>query len=130
MVETTIALTIFDKFLKIVGLIRSGEIQRNEQIDQSLHALYDALAETKKYVARLNEGQPHDRRHEMEIAHMWHKASVPIRHIDSDLAHKCFIKGSYWHDPKSWTDVKVRESGIALDQVLESTKQLLLIDQK
>lgn len=126
MEEASIALVIFDKFLKIIGLIRSGEIKRDEQIDESLHALYDALTETKAYVARLNDGQPNDRDQEMKIARMWHNASVPIRHIDPDLAHKCFLKGSYWHEPDSWTDARIRENGIALDQVLDNTKDLLL----
>ena len=51
--------------------------------------------------------------------------SVPIRHIDPDLAHRCFLKGSYWHEPASWSEAQVEESRIALDQVMESTKKLL-----
>ncbi len=126
MEEASFAIVIFDKFLKIIGLIRTGEIKRDEQIDESLHALYDALTETKAYVARLNDRQPNDRDQELKIARMWHNASVPIRHIDPDLAHRCFLKGSYWLEPNVWTDDKIQDSRIGLDQVLESTKELLL----
>ena len=74
MPDATIVLTIFDKFLHIVGLIRAGKIKRDDRIDQSLHALYKALNETKSYVASLNEGSEKDRRKEHEIANMWHEA--------------------------------------------------------
>ena len=126
MPNATIVLTIFDKFLNIVGLIRTGKIKRGERIDQALHSLYKALNETKSYVASLNEGSQRDRRREHEIASLWHDASVPIRHIDPELAHRCFLKGSYWHEPESWSEAQVKENQIALDQVMESTKKLLL----
>lgn len=126
MPDATIVLTIFDKFLKILGLIREGKIKRDEKIDQGLQALYKALNETKSYVVSLNEGNIRDRRKEHNIAYMWHEASVPIRHIDPDLARRCFLKGSYWHEPESWSEAQVEESRIALDQVLDSIKSLLL----
>lgn len=126
MADATIVLTIFDKFLKILGLIRKGKIKRDEKIDQALQALYKALNETKSYVASLNEGSARNRGKEHDIAYMWHEASVPIRHIDPDLAHRCFLKGSYWHEPESWSEARVEESRIALDQVLDSIKSLLL----
>lgn len=126
MAESIIILTIFDKFLKIVGLVREGKLKRDDKIDQALHALYKALNETKEYVTNLNQGNERDLRREHDIAHLWHGASVPLRKIDPDLAHRCFIKGSYWHEPESWSEAQLEESRIALDQVLDSTKSLLL----
>jgi len=126
MPDPMIVLTIFDKFLKILGLIREGEIKRDEKIDKSLKALYKALNETKSYVASLNEGNARNRQKEYDIAYMWQEASVPIRHIDPDLAYRCFLKGSYWLEPESWSEARLEESRIALDQVLDSIKSLLL----
>ncbi len=126
MPEATIVLTIFDKFMNILGLIRSGEIERNEKIDAALHALNTALCETKDYVARLNEGEDADRRHEHKLARLWHDASVPLRKIDRDIAERCFMKGSYWTEPEAWSAARVEESRIALDQVRESVRDLLL----
>lgn len=126
MPEAIIVLTIFDKFLNIVGLVRDGKLKRDEKIDQALHSLYKALNETKAYVTTLNEGNERDRRREHDIAYLWHEASVPVRKIDPDLAHRCFQKGSYWHEPESWSEAQLEESRIALDQVLDSTKRLLL----
>ena len=126
MADATIVLTILDKFLNIVGLIRDGKLKRNENIDNALRALYKALNETKSYVASLNEGNARNRSKEHDIAYMWHEASVPIRHIDPDLANRCFLKGSYWQEPESWSEAQVEESRIALDQVLDSTQELLL----
>jgi len=124
--KAIVVLTIFDKFLNIVGLVREGKLKRDEKTDRALHALCKALNETKAYVTRLNQGNKPDRRHEHDIAYLWPKASVPVRHIDPDLADRCFLKGSYWHEPKSWSESQLEESRIALDQVLESTKKLLV----
>jgi len=125
MVEATLVLSIFDKCLNIFGLVRDGKLQREKQVDDGLHALFKALCETKAYVSRLNDGEKRDRRHESDIAHLWHEASVPLRHIDPELAHRCFYKGSFWHEPDSWTAVQLRESKIALDQVCKSAEELL-----
>ena len=94
MTEAAALLGIFDKCLGVIGLIRDGKVKRDEKIDAALHALHTALCETKAYVARLNDGDKPDRQHEYKIAHLWHDASVPLRHVDPDLAHRCFIKGS------------------------------------
>lgn len=126
MIEASIVMIILDKFLNVLGLIRDGKVKKDAQIDKALLALYAALSETKAYVACLEEGKPHDRQHEHKLAKMWHEASVPLRHIDPDLAERCFIKGSYWMERKSWTEARIKENRIALDQVFESTRDLLL----
>ena len=126
MVETAIVLTIFDKLLNILGLIRTGKIERDDKIDAALHALNTALCETKDYVSRLNEGESSDRRHEYKLARLWQDASVPLRLIDRDLADRCFMKGGYWMEPDTWSEARVEESRIALDEVRESLRDLLL----
>lgn len=125
MVEEAIVLTIFNRCLNIIGLIRDGKVRKDSQTDKALLALYAALSETKAYVACLAEGKQRNRQHEHKIAKMWHEATVPLRHIDSDLANRCFLKGSYWMEPESWTEAGIKESRIALDQVSESIKDLL-----
>lgn len=126
MLEASIVFTIFDKCLNVIGLIRDGKVKKDNQTDKALLALYAALSETKAYVAQLTEGKPHDRQHEHKLAMLWHEATVPLRHIDPDLARRCFFKGSYWMDPKSWTEAGIKENRIALDQVFESTRDILL----
>lgn len=126
MVEATAILTIFDKVLNVLGLIRDRKIERDEKIDASLHALYAALAETKAYVVSLREGGERNRQKEHSLARLWHDASVPLRHIEPELAHKCFLKGSYWLEPEAWDQVRIEENQIALDQVFDETRGLLV----
>ena len=126
MVEATAVITIFDKVLNVLGLIRDRKVERDEKIDASLHALYAALSETKAYVVTLKEGTERNRPKEHSLARMWHDASVPLRHIEPELAHKCFLKGSYWLEPEAWDEVRVQENQIALDQVFEETRELLV----
>ena len=126
MMEVSTATTILDKLLNVLGLIRDGKVKKDAHTDKALFALYAALSETKAYISSLIEGKPHDRKHEHKLANMWHKASIPLRYIDRDLAKRCFSKGNYWMDPNSWSEARIKENRIALDQVLESTRDLLL----
>ena len=121
-----VAFAVFDRVLAVLGLIREGRRHRNDRIDQALYALYAALNETKSYIERLDSGKRRNRKTEWAIARLWHDASVPLRDIDPDLADRCFIKGSYWMEPETWTDVRIKRKRIKLDQVLKSTRKLLL----
>ena len=126
MPEVSTILTMFDKFLNVIGLIREGKIQRDNKIDSALHALYTALAETKAYVVLLKNGANRNRNKEHNLAKLWHEASVPLRHIDPELARICFLKGSYWLEPEAWTEAMIQENQIALDHVFDRTKELLI----
>jgi len=126
MPEAAIILTIFDKVLNVLGLIRDGNIKKDEKIDNSLHALYAALSETKAYSVLLNEGAKRNRDKEFKLAELWHEASVSLRHVEPELAHKYFLKGSYWLEPDAWDEAKIKENQIALDKVFEETRELLV----
>jgi hypothetical protein len=120
------AFVIFDRVIATLGLIREGKKRRNDRIDQALYALYTALNETKAYIERLESGKRRNRKREWAIAGLWHDASIPLRNIDRDLAERCFIKGSFWMEPETWTDERIKRKRIKLDQVLKSTRKLLL----
>jgi len=126
MIEASTAMLILDRLLHVLGLIRDGKVKKSTHTDKALLALYAALSETKAYISSLAEGKPRDREHEHKLANMWHRASIPLRYIDPDLARRCFDKGNYWMNPESWSDARIEKNRIALDQVLESTRDLLL----
>jgi hypothetical protein len=125
MIEPTIAFTLFDKALSVLGLIRDRRRQRNEKTDQALLALYAALAETRYYISELDDGEPRNREKELAIAQLWNAASVPLREIDIGLAERCFIKGSYWIEPDAWSSKNIKAKGIAIESMFDATRQLL-----
>jgi hypothetical protein len=126
MAKEQVVFAVFDRVLGALGLIREGKKWRNDRTDKALYALYTALNETKVYVEKLNYGKRRNRKIERAIAKLWHDVSVPLRDIDRDLADRCFIKGSYWMEPNTWTEMKIEEKRIKVDQVLESTRKLLM----
>lgn len=126
MAPTEAAFAIFDRCLAALGLIRERRKYKNKRIDQALYALYAALNETKSYIQHLDSGKRRNRKREWAIAKLWHDASIPLRDIDRDLAERCFIKGSYWLEPDTWTDVMIKKKRIKLDQVMKSTRSLLM----
>jgi len=126
MIEPAVAFTLFDKVLNGIGLIREGKKRRTEQVNNALLALYAALSETKPYVADRENGKIRNRKRELEIARLWHSASIPLRSIDKEFADRCFLKGSYWLEPDTWDKKKIEEKGIAIDAVFNEIRQLLI----
>jgi hypothetical protein len=126
MPEPETLISLFDKTLGAIGLIREGRQRRDERTDQALFALYTALGETRAYVSELAKGKRRNRKKELSIAHLWHNAAVPLRYIDKDLAHRCFLKGSYWLEPETWNKARIKRNGIALDTVFEKAREILL----
>lgn len=60
----------------------------------------------------LDLGKRRRRKRELTIAKLWHDASVPLRHVDKDLADRCFLKGSYWLEPDTWTKMMEKKKRI------------------
>jgi len=125
MVEPVAAFTLFDKVLAGLGLLREEKRRRNRKIDQALLALYAAIAETRTYLLERREGASRSRDKEYAIARLWHKASVPLREIDTEFADRCFIKGGYWMEPEAWDEAQINQKRIAIDAVFEETRSLL-----
>jgi len=126
MIESGVAFALFDKALAGLGLIREGERQRTEKVENALRALYVALTETRAYISEREGGKHRNREREYQLAELWQSASIPLRTIDKEFAGRCFAKGNYWMDPKAWDKERIDETGIAIDSVLEATRKLLL----
>lgn len=126
MVDPVSAFTLFDKALSVLGLIRDEKKQRSAKIDQALLALYAALVETRSYISDRESGKPRDKEKEIGIARLWSTASVPLREIDAKLAERCFEKGGYWMEPDVWDQKRIEAKGIAIENMFEATRQLLL----
>jgi hypothetical protein len=126
MITSGAAFTLFDKAMSVLGLIREGKRQRTEKTDQALLALYTALRETQGYLAELKSGMANNPDKELSLAGLWQLASVPLREIDIELAEKCFEKGGYWLNPEAWNPARIEAKDIALDNMLEATRKLLV----
>ncbi len=126
MIDPATAFTLFDKVLAGLGLIREGRKARTEKVDHALNALYVALNETNAYISGRENGKRKSRKRELELAHLWHNASIPLRTIDKEFADRCFLKGSYWMHPEAWNKKRIKQTGIAIESVLKETRKLLL----
>ena len=124
--EPGIAFALFDRVLAGLGLIREGKRQRTEKVEDALRALYVALTETRIYISERESGKRRNRKREYQLAELWQTASIPLRTIDKEFADRCFAKGNYWMDPKAWDKNRIDETGIAIDSVLEATRELLV----
>ena len=125
MVDPLIALSFFDRLLAVLGLIRENDRIAEKRKDEALAAIYAALNETKAYIVERESGAQRDHQREFRIAQLWHTASIPLRLIDPEFAERCFVKGGYWMQPGAWSAEQIQAKGIAIDQVMGETQNLL-----
>jgi hypothetical protein len=120
--EATTVLTIFDKILNIIGLVKEGKLQQNDKIDSALKLTHKALVQTQLYLHRNGK---RDTDKEFQLAELWYQASIPLRHVDKDLANICNLKGGFWTNPDAWENLEVGEYNIAISNVEEKVRELL-----
>ena len=67
--EVGTAFTLFDKLLDILGLVKSGKIERDNKVDEALNTLHEALVETQAYV-RISSAQGRDAEKEHKLSRL------------------------------------------------------------
>ncbi len=124
MIEVTTAIPIFDKLLDVFGLVKAGKIKRDDQVDLALQKTHQALVETQAYI-RISSVQDRSYEKELHLANLWYEASIPMRHVDRELAKIFNLKGGYWSNADSWNEMRSGESDISLENVEKLTYELL-----
>jgi len=99
---------------------------KREICDRALAALYLACTETKIYIQRFQRTGISNRQTEEELARLWSKASVPLRHLDPDLANRCSAKSEYWLSPENWSDADIAQYRIGIGQVANEARKLAM----
>ncbi len=121
MIEEITIKYIITELFRFLDLIKSKNIERNEQVDIALKKTYEAIVATKDYIP-----EHKDRNKECDIATLWNEASISMRHIDKELSKILSYKGEYWSNPDEWDKIKSGKLDISLDNVVKLNRQLLL----
>ena len=116
---------VIERLLGLIGPLTSLSHNRRELRDNALRAICTALDETFLYYRDLDNGKPRNLETEAQLSKYWSAAAIPIRHIDPDLALTCDQKSEYWLNPETWDDARVRNTGIALDDLRQRYRKLL-----
>jgi hypothetical protein len=93
--------------------------------DNALRAISHALNETYLYYRDLGNGHARDEEIEAQLSRYWAAAAIPLRHLDQELAAACEHKSEYWLRPQDWTEAKVKQVGIGLDNMRHRYRRLL-----
>lgn len=116
---------ILDGLSKILGPIATLSKDKRELKDIALRAISNALTETQLYYRDIGQGSSINKDREALIAKAWAAAAIPMRHFDSGLASTCECKSDYWINPNSYDEKKIKELGIALDDVRQAYRKML-----
>ena len=117
---------VLDRFIALLGPIATLSRDKRELKDNALRAISHALTETHIYYSSLNRGNDRNLETEAQLARYWSAASIPLRHIDPDLAQTCEHKSEYWVSPENFSEEQVKETGIRLTEVKNAYKQLAI----
>jgi len=74
---------------------------KKEEMSRFLDAASVALRETLRYLGRVPYTR--DSRKEEKLSDLWAKVATTARPFNPDLAHRCYLKSSYWANPNTTT---------------------------
>ncbi len=103
---------------------KKNALQR-ERTGKALLAAYVAADQTQIYLQEYRNRGRRSRRAEEKLAALWVRAGVAFRHVNRDLAERCFLKRQLWSRPEIWKREHVRALGLELTQVREDIQKLL-----
>ena len=115
---------VVGKVFEIIPVLSELRKTQRELADEAITTISDALTETSIYVTHIGNGGEPDTVKQAELARLWARAAIPIRHIDQELSEICENKSKYWIDPGDWPSDLVREKGIGLHQVRDRYSEL------
>ena len=119
---------VLDGLSKILGPIATLSKDRRELKDSALRAISTALDETYLYYRDLDVGKKRNHDREAQLVRFWSAAAIPMRHFDNNLAIICDNKAEYWTDPAQYDKVRIKQLGIALDDVRQAYRKMLRPD--
>jgi hypothetical protein len=111
---------------KLLDYFATERHRREDRVDEALNAIYAAATETKLLLADLARRKRRDISREQAVARLWSKAAIPVRRFDPDLANRCLLKFEFWADPDGWHADEATKKRIAIDEVLDRARDLLL----
>lgn len=118
-------ITLFESFLKVISEMRIfilGRKKSRESIFNAIEKIRTAADKTMHYYATMKfpEEQPN-----IELSDCWRDAASSVREIDLDLYNRLLDKANYWANPSEWTDQKIQDKKIYLDEIINDCNQLL-----
>jgi hypothetical protein len=116
---------VIEKLISLPRPVTSLSKERRELRDNALRSISHALDGTYLYYRDLDRGKPRNLETEAQLSRYWSAAAIPIRHIDEELAFICDQKSECWLNPETWDHERVKEVGIALDDVRKRYRGLL-----
>lgn len=106
---------------RLASLLGTDRFRSDQQKDMALHAIFEAVNETRLYITRKRR----NRLKEENLVRLWAAAAVSIRHYDQDLAERCAIKSEYWINPNNFSEADIQRLRIGIGQVYSEIKDLV-----
>lgn len=117
-------ISVFNKLWDLFDRISKGNILHDKQVDLALKETHVALVATQAYLRR-NSDSSRDPEKESELSGLWYSASIPMRHVNVELADILNVKGGYWSNPDVWNELASENIDITIENVTKLTSKLL-----
>ena len=116
---------VAERLLSLIPIISGMSKDKRELADAALHSVSEALTETCLYVNQFSKSGEIDEERQAQLAKLWAKAAIPLRHFDQELSEICEFKSQYWLDPRNWDPTQANGVSIDLDSVREKYRAML-----
>ena len=90
---------LLDKLASLIPALGNLRKDQRALADSAISALSAAITETSIYFSFIKEGGEQDREREFELGRLWQAATIPLNHIDPELAALCDQKSEAWISP-------------------------------
>ena len=97
--------------------------RKQDRDDAAVSSVLTAVNSMKKYLARLDRGDPIDDQVEGELVALWTTAAVHIRTHRRELADRLQLKAEYWTNPREWENERSCQLN-PIDEIAEEGRRL------
>lgn len=120
-----IASVLLKPLQSLLGTLQKERHFKDNQMDEALLAINNALVESKKYIEIFKRKDNVDREKEYELARLWSEASVKARHASKELAKRLNDKSKYWSETIKWSREEVISKKIDFYSIEKQIRKLL-----
>lgn len=105
---------------------------KRQAVADALSLVVDIARETIHYIAQKRRSGQADFEQERELSQGWQQAGIKLAALPppaGSLADRYFLKARFWADPESWTEERIDQARIRLDELAKESEDILLAMQ-
>lgn len=114
---------------QLVRILRQaviGDVSLGSDKKRAIRVLWIAVEKTRLHLLLIKEGSRNRLERNAELVDIWNDAALEMSAFDGQLARRLRQKAEFWNVPANWTELECQHAAEMMDEIEESSKDLLL----